>query len=497
MTIPKVTANSALQAFLNTPLETTLARHLNQAADRAAIALFHTVTTHVPAYQQYLTTRQKTIPDIKNYSAFRQLPLMTKQDYILAYRLAERCWHGKLESNEMIAVSSGSTGKPIAWPRSLQHELDIATRFEQIFKQSFHADTRSTLAVICFALGTWVGGMYTANCCRLLSFKGYPVTLVTPGNNKDEIYRVIEDIGNAFDQVVLLGYPPFIKDVIDTGIARNIDWPRYKIKMVFAGEVFSEEWRSLVCARAGAGDPCLDTASLYGTADAGVLGNETPLSITLRRFFSHHPEAARTLFGESRLPTLVQYDPLSRFFETHQDTLVVTGDNGVPLIRYHIADKGGIVAYDDMLEFVRKHGGGLEKEILGKPGIPLPFVYVFGRTDFTVSFFGANIYPENVAVGLEQAGIHQWASGKFVLRVKETADHNELLSITVELLPGISADEDKQSVIADSIRQQLLRLNSEFAHYVPVEYQRPEVILRPAADPEFFPTGVKHRYTRK
>lgn len=105
--------------------------------------------------------------------------------------------------------------------------------------------------------------------------------------------------------MVLAGYPPFIKEVIDHGIAQGIDWKRYQIKMVFAGEVFSEEWRTLVCERVGSSDPVHDTASLYGTADAGVLGNETPISITLRRFFAEHPDAARKRFGESRLPTLV------------------------------------------------------------------------------------------------------------------------------------------------------------------------------------------------
>jgi hypothetical protein len=35
-------------------------------------------------------------------------------------------------------------------------------------------------------------------------------------------------------------------------------------------------------------------------------------------------------------------------------------------------------------------------------------------------------------------------------------------------------------VLADSIRAQLQRLNSEFAHYVPAGYQLPEVTLRPA-----------------
>src|SRR5437764_3602606 len=105
-----------------------------------------------------------------------------------------------------------------------------------------------------------------------------------------------------------------------------------------AGEVFSEEWRSLVGERVGSDNPCYNSASLYGTADAGVLANETPLSICIRRFLSAHPQAASKLFGESRLPTLAQYDPLSRFFEVQDRTLLFSGDNGVPLVRYNILD---------------------------------------------------------------------------------------------------------------------------------------------------------------
>jgi phenylacetate-CoA ligase len=40
-------------------------------------------------------------------------------------------------------------------------------------------------------------------------------------------------------------------------------------------------------------------------------------------------------------------------------------------------------------------------------------------------------------------------------------------------------------------------LNSEFAHYVPAERQLPEVTLHDFADTEYFPTGVKHRYSRR
>jgi phenylacetate-CoA ligase len=347
-----------------------------------------------------------------------------------------------------------------------------------------------------------VGGLYTLACTRHLAAKGYPITVVAPGNNKAEILRVIPELAAHCDQTVLLGYPPFVKDVIDTGTAAGLDWARYAIKLVLAGEVFSEEWRDLVGRRAGLTSPYYDSASLYGTADAGVLGTETPLSVCIRRFLAARPEAAGELFGEARLPTLVQYDPGNRFFETHDGTLLFSGDNGVPLIRYHIADEGGLVGYQDMLAFCGRHGFDPVAELgrsagAGARGVrPLPFVYVFGRSYFTVSYFGANVYPENVAVGLEQPAVSGWVTGKFVLEVAGDADANPHLHVTVELAPGEAGDAARERVLAESIRAQLQRLNSEFAHYVPASHQLPNVTLRPAGDPGYFPAGVKHRYTR-
>jgi phenylacetate-CoA ligase len=399
-----------------------------------------------------------------------------------------------------VAVSSGSTGQPAFWPRSALHEIDVAVRFEQVFCDSFRAQERSTLAVVCFALGNWVGGLFTTSCCWHLARKGYPLMVATPGNNKAEIFRVVRELSPHFEQTVLLGYPPFVKDVIEAGAAEGIDWASFNPKLVFAGEVFSEEWRSLMGQRIGSVSPCHNSASLYGTADGGVLGNETPFSIAIRRWLANHPEAARSLFGESRLPTLVQYDPASRFFEMHDGTLVVSGENSVPLVRYHIADKGGVLGFEEMWLFLRDHGVqslgelGLNKDFQPRN---LPFVYVFGRADFTVSYYGANIYPENVTVGLEQPEIMAWVTGKFVLETRETEDGDKYLHIAVELLPGIDSEATMESVIAESIRAQLLRLNSEFANYTPAERQLPRITLRSFADPEYFPAGVKHRYTRR
>lgn len=492
-------ALAAMRGFLETPLDTLLSRHAEQPIEEHALALFRSAAATVPAYAAFLEEHGVDPSAVGSLDDFRRLPLLTKENYLRRFPLAERCRGGRLEECDFVAVSSGSTGQPTVWPRFLSDEFGIAARFEQIFHDSFRADERRTLAVICFALGTWVGGMYTASCLRHLAAKGYPITLATPGNNKDEILRVVAELRPSFEQVVLCGYPPFLKDVVDTGRARGVEWARYGVKLVMAGEVFSEEWRALVGERAGMPSPCYDSASLYGTADAGVLANETPLSVCARRWLAEHPGAAAELFGEARLPTLAQYDPLSRLFEVHDGTLLFSGDNGVPLIRYHIADTGGLLGYDELLAFLRARGfDPLEALGPGARGVrPLPFVYVFGRSHFTISYFGANIYPENVTIGLEQPGIKEWVTGKFVLESREDADRNRFLAVAVELAPGEAGGADRERAIAESIVAQLRRLNSEFANYVPAEYQLPRVVLRPTGDAEYFPVGVKHRYTRK
>lgn len=462
------------------------------SAEETALQLFQRTAATVPAYQDFLRERGIDPDAVESIGDFRRVPMMDKESYHHRYPLPERCRDGRLEACDLVSVSSGSSGTPTIWPRSVVDELAVARRFEQVFRDGFQAGQRSTLAVVCFPLGTWVGGLFTTACVRHLAARGYPLTTVAPGNNKAEILRVLPELAPHFEQVVLLGYPPFLKNVIDSGLAGGVSWADWSIKLVFAGEVFSEQWRELVAGRAGLADAATGSASLYGTADAGVLANETPLSVTVRRFFAERPGLATEVFGAPRLPTLLQYDPASRFFETHEGTLLFSCDGGVPLVRYHIADEGGLIGYDEMLSLCGRHGFD-PVATAGSTGGGLPFVFVFGRSLFTVSFFGANVYPENVTVGLEQPAVSELVTGKFVLEVAEDADADAQLRITVELAPGRAADAGQ---LATSIRDQLVRLNSEFAHYVPPGRQLPDVRLRPFEDPEFFPPGVKHRYTR-
>ena len=447
--------------------------------------LFRDAAATVPAYRKFL--RDNGV-DPAAVTEPGQIPLMTKADYHQRYPLPARCRGGRLTAGDLVALSSGSSGTPTVWPRSVLDERAVAARFEQVFRDGFRAAERSTLAVVCFALGTWVGGLYTLSALRHLAAKGYPVTVAAPGNDIGEIRRVVTELGGLFDQVVLLGYPPFVKTVVDAGA---MDWPSYSVKLVLAGEVFSEQWRDLMAVRAGLADPIADVAALYGTADAGVLGNETPFSVRIRRFLADRPELAAEVFGDARLPTLVQYDPAARLFEALPDgTLAFSCDGTVPLVRYHIADEGGLLDRDRLTGLCREHGFD------PGDGPDLPFAYVFGRSHFTVSFFGANVYPENVTAGLERPDVSDGVTGRFVLRAVEDEDRDRRLSLVVELAPGAEPTDERRAAVAAAVRAELLRLNSEFAHYVPAGHQLPEVELRPADDPEFFPRGVKHRWTR-
>jgi len=241
MSTLSATSNKPLfDHFFNTSLDDLLTEQQRVNAEDKVLQLFQRCVLEVPAYRQFLAAKQIDSADISDYASFIHLPLMNKADYMQAYPLPDRCFGGSLKGADRIAVSSGSTGKPTFWPRSAAYELDIAVRFEQVFCDSFQAHNRNTLAIVCFALGNWVGGLFTTSCCWHLAHKGYPLMVATPGNNKAEIFRVVRELSPQFEQTVLLGYPPFVKDVIDAGIAEGINWSQYQPKLVFAAKCLAK-----------------------------------------------------------------------------------------------------------------------------------------------------------------------------------------------------------------------------------------------------------------
>ena len=108
------------------------------------------------------------------------------------------------------------------------------------------------------------------------------------------------------------------------------------------------------------------------------------------------------------LPSLNQYNPLRSFLQIENGEVLLTIRGAVPLVRYNTHDRGGLLTLKDVEARCLAHGYDLLGE--SSPGSgpnayrPLPFLYVFGRSD-AVIVHGTNIYRDDVlAYVLRPAG---------------------------------------------------------------------------------------------
>ena len=214
-----------------------------ERGQRQAVRVFHEAAERVPAYKNFLKEHKVDHIKIKNFLDFTKLPSINKENYLKKYPLQELSWDGNLHAAQMIAVSSGSSGKPFFWPRGPITELETTYLFEQILCNFFGASSKSTLFVNAFAMGMYVGGPLTLNAVLRIAQKGYPITIVTPGYALEEILRVVAELGPQHEQVIMASYPPFAKDIIDEGIERGINWGKLNMKFLLAGEGYNESWR--------------------------------------------------------------------------------------------------------------------------------------------------------------------------------------------------------------------------------------------------------------
>lgn len=129
-------AISALNGFLSTPLS-NLVQPSEDRGVNSVLQLFQDVVTKVPAYQQFLATHHRSIDDIQTWEDFQTLPLITKENYLCQYSLSQLCRHGQLETCDLIAVSSGSTGNPTFRPVLLVMNCKLRLALNRFFMIAF------------------------------------------------------------------------------------------------------------------------------------------------------------------------------------------------------------------------------------------------------------------------------------------------------------------------------------------------------------------------
>lgn len=464
-----------------------------------ALKVFAETAQTVPAYKKFLKQYAIAPKKIIATKDFEAVPITTKENYLKVFPVKTLVPSGIFPP--MVSASSGSSGKPFYWPRGDMQEIRGKEMHRIIFEDIFKLKNKKTLAIICFSMGNWIAGTFTlASLREVARQKNSHLSIITPGIDKDDVLAVLRDFAYNFDSVVLLGYPPFIMDIVLAAKESSIDLKKLNLHFVVAGENFSEKWRTLVLKSAGIPQLSERVISIYGTADAGSIGHETPFTILARKLATEHKEFRKELYGEmSFIPTTVTYYPDQTYFEMVNSELVFTTQAGIPLIRYNIKDHGQILSYTYVASLLKKHklDKFLTKEITRWRN---PMIVLKGRHDVSVTFYALNIYPENIHAGLEDDTVSKFVTGKYVISVDQTKDMREQrLKITVELAQDIHITAKLTELVASTIFKHLVELNTEYRKLFHSIHEKalPEITLVTYGHEQFIMKKAKHKWVGK
>ena len=475
--------------------------------EKRALKLFRSAAERVPAYKDFLKKRKIQPSKIKTIKDFSRIPQTDKKNYINSYPLEKRCWDGDLSRLNLLAISSGTSGEPKFWPRGGYQEFEAAIIHELIYRYSFDIDSYRTLLVIGFPMGVYVSGVATLFPSLLVAGKKYNLSVVSPGNNKAEVLRAVAHLQKDFDQIILAGHPFFIKDVVETGRKQGIRWSQKRLHMMFCSEGFNETWRRYVIRETGQRFGLRSTVSTYGSSEMLLMAHETPFSIYTRNLMYKRDDFKNQIVPTPWIPNLFQYNPIMRYIETTNTggDLLFTSASGLPLVRFNLHDGGSIISFKNVLSSLDLMHPAWRREFIhdSKQNViwRLPFVSLGGRTDQTIIFYAANIYPEHIHLALNYGPFLKKLTGKFVMHKHYLKNLDEFLEINIELKPNMLANMALAKSIGNQVVKRLCEINLEyldmstkFAHKKNI---RPVIKLWPYQHEKYFKAGLKPKYILK
>lgn len=421
---------------------------LQQGAWRAHLAA-NRAWREVPAYRHFLAAHGMK----SAASNFQQLPVMNKANYIKAYSTEERCVGGKfLKPGVAIDESSGSSGTAYDWVRGQAERSRTQQTLARILEQM--VDDKPRLAINAFSMGAWSTGQNMAQALEKHS------TVKSTGPDLDKVLHTLEFFGPRFGYFIA-GYPPFLKTVVDAMLRRDFPISEYELHGLVGGEAISEELRQYLLRH------FRTCHSGYGASDLEIgVAVETPEAIQVRQWLNDDYERLRVeLLGPGeRVPMVFQYNPMCHYLETNEEgDLIVTLNYSKmlsPRIRYNIGDEAKLFTRRELL----RRMCALGYTVAARPGVvplPLPYLFLFGRRDQTISVMGANIYPADVERALYSQ--EQLAAGlaSFMIAIggnDGSGIHPKLcIEWTTPVVPELPVEQ-----LARQVEERLAEINSDF-----------------------------------
>ena len=404
--------STRIYAVLGAPSMQPLLERLGR---RRALDVYRIARQRCPAYRRFL--QEQGAPPISRTGQLSLIPETTKENFVKKFSIEERCLDGRIPSRGVVIdESSGSSGVPNNWVRGSAERSSVRRLLRHGFALTFPGEDLFMLN--CFALGPWATGM------NLSMSLADTVVLKSIGPDKAKLENTLKTFGPRY-RYVISGYPPFIKDWLDT---RTLDLRPYSLHLIVGGEGISEGLR----------DSFLKTFktvhSSYGASDLEInIAAETTRSIALRRFAASDPSLCRALFGRDDAPMVFQYNPLDYLIErSTQGELVITllrRGNAAPKIRYNIHDVGGAIPWRDVEHILKQK----RRDVAALPtGAAFPVLFVYGRSDLTVAFYGAKLYPTDMDAVINADPELRASFHSFQMQVVNEPDLSKTLAIALE-----------------------------------------------------------------
>lgn len=498
----------------NTKSERVIEDFLNKDSDfwtkqgqENTLHFFHKAAEEVPAYKDFLKKNSIDHKKIKSWKDFQTIPFINKNDYLKKYPREMLYYNGMIDGLNIFTSTSGTTGEPfyfsrspqVSWQSSIFHEFFVKYSLEN------NGKVEPTLVLIAFGMGVWIGGLITFQAFEQLALRNnYPISILAPGVNKKELFYALRNLAPNFKNIVIVGYPPFVKDLLDEARYEKIEIDKLNIKFVCAAETFTEGFRDYLIKNSGNGNLYRNFLHVYGSADIGSMAAEMPTGVLIKRLCLENKELFKDIFGDlNKFPTLAQFDPTFVNFEEVNGEIVLSGNNNMPLIRYAIGDRGGVYTFDEIEKKLLNHGINIWEEAK-KVGIEkfiskLPFVYVYERIDMSTTLYGINIYPQLIRDSLLHEDLQKYVTGKFTLSTNFDDQQNQFLDLHIELKKGAIIQDDLKNMICNSVVDFLYKYSSEYKELKDHigEKAYPRITLWNNGESDYFKPGIKQKWIKK
>jgi phenylacetate-CoA ligase len=400
----------------------------------------------VPAYREHLHRSGWGF----RWFRLESYPPTDKQNYVRAHPEAQRCRGGELEvTGSVVDESSGSSGQPFNWVRGRRELRSVHKNLAGFTTLAF--PSRRRFVINAYSMGAWATGTNTGIAMAQIAM------VKNTGPDLRKIIDTLRHFGPGFDYIVT-AYPPFLKHLRDELDAEDFPWAEYRIGGLVGGEGMTEALRDYLEER------FVKVRSGYGASDLTIgMAGETDFSVWVRRRLRTDAGLRAALLGpdEHRLPMVFQYNPLETYLETTAEGEILCTLNSTavltPKLRYNIGDEGRLRSFPEVLAAIP---AGVRADALRAwrtERMRLPLLFLFGRRDSTVSYMGANIYPQDVEYGLYTGNPLAHLVEGFCLELEEHPDLESRPVVNVQLREGVALSPGERDALITRCRDGVVR----------------------------------------